>query len=150
MKSRRKNRLVTAITVLSLGAGVAASGAASAASVDHSATSPALLSCANTVVSKPRTFIISCGDGNSELTTTTWTSWTATRAVGKTTFGLNLCVPYCAASKMTFFSNSTVTLTAPERTKHGVLYSDLVVSYVLHGTKKSFALSWKGSTGYAS
>lgn len=127
---------------------IASAGARPAAPRAASIGRVKLLSCTGKPVVKPATFVISCGDGNSELTATHWTSWTSSRAVGTTRFGLNLCNPYCAASKMSYFPDSVVRLTAPTSTKHGELYSDLVVTYKLHGKTKSFSFSWRGDPSF--
>ncbi len=115
-----------------------------------SATTPPvkLLSCTNTEVFKPTSFVISCADANSELTATHWSTWNASSATGTTRFALNLCVPYCAASKMSYFPKSTVRLADPVTTKHGRLFSSLVVRYQLKGKSKTFSFSWKGDPSF--
>lgn len=108
------------------------------------------LTCLNKTVVRPRSFIISCADANSELTRTHWRSWSATKAVGTTRFGLNLCNPYCAASRVQFFPESRAIFSAPMHTKHhGWLFSSLVVTYKLHGKTKRFSLSWKGTPAFS-
>jgi hypothetical protein len=57
-------------------------------------------------------------------------------------------VPYCAASKMSYFPKSTVRLTDPVTTKHGRLFSSLVVRYELEGKSKAFNFSWKGDPSF--
>lgn len=111
-------------------------------------TATTVLTCSGKPVARPATFVISCADGNSELTATRWSSWSATAAAGTTRFGLNLCNPYCAASKMTFFPDSTVRLSAPKATKHGRLFSKLVVTYQLHGKSETFPFSWSGDPSF--
>jgi len=108
-----------------------------------------MLTCAGKTVVKPVGFVISCADANSELTATHWTSWNARGAVGTTRFGLNLCIPYCAASRMSYFPRSTVRLSAPVPTKHGRLFSKLVVAYRLHGKTRKFDFSWVGIPAFA-
>ena len=96
--------------------------------VSSGASTPAatkLLTCSDTTVSRPSNFVISCADANAALSATHWTTWNATSAVGTTDFVLNLCKPYCAASKRTNFYNSSVRLSAPVTTKHGRLFSKL-------------------------
>jgi hypothetical protein len=68
--------------------------------------------------------------------------------VGTTRFALNLCTPYCAASKMSYFPHSTVRLTRPVATKHGRLYSRLVVHYLLKGKATTFSFSWSGDPSF--
>jgi hypothetical protein len=121
-----------------------------------SAVSPALakggvarmLTCRGSSVVKPTSFVITCADGNTELTSTHWTSWSATGATGTTTFGINLCKPYCAASPMTFLPKSRVRLSAPEVTKNGKFFSSLVVNYTLHGKATTYRFSWRGDPSF--
>src|SRR5690242_2708563 len=101
-----------AITGLTLGlAGPA--HAAPAASAQHSTTlrsttlqSATLQSTTLAVVSdcpgqpalvRPRTFILTCADGNAYFGKLSWTSWTPGLASAKGTLVLNDCTPYCAA-----------------------------------------------------
>ncbi len=91
-----------AITGLTLGlAGPA--HAAPAASARHSTT---LRSTTLAVVFdcpgqhalvRPRTFILTCADGNAYFGKLSWTSWTPGLASAKGTLVLNDCTPYCAA-----------------------------------------------------
>jgi peptidoglycan/LPS O-acetylase OafA/YrhL len=102
-----------------------------------------LLSCVRTTVVQPSSFIISCADGYIELTKAHWTSWSQSVASGTTDFGMNRCVPSCAASPMTFFPHSRVRLSRPITTKFGSVFSSLVVHYKLAGREKTFSFSWK-------
>jgi hypothetical protein len=134
--------------VLSATAGAAAAGAASPAKVSPSL--PGVLNCKNKVVVRPSTLVLACADYNAELTKTHWATWGATRGSGTTDFGLNLCVPYCAASKVSFFPGSKVQVSAPVMTKHhGHLFSKLVVTYKLKGKTHQYSMSWKGTPQYA-
>ena len=106
-----------------------------AASAASAATLPHLRTCAGANVVKPKgVFTLSCADANAQLDHTTWKTWSATSATGTTTFGLNLCVPYCAASKMSFFADSTVKL---DRVRHG-RFTRVTVHYLLKGKTKVF------------
>jgi hypothetical protein len=107
-----------------------------------------ILTCTGTTVSRPSNFVISCADANAALTKTHWSTWNANNATGTTRFALNLCVPYCAASKMSYFPNSTVRLSAPVMAKHGRLFSKLVVRYSLRGKIVSFSFSWAGDPSF--
>ncbi len=102
----------------------------------------------DTTVVRPTSFVITCADGNASLTATHWSTWSASGAVGTTRFALNLCTPYCAASKMSYFPHSTVRLTRPVATKHGRLYSRLVVHYLLKGKATTFSFSWSGDPSF--
>jgi hypothetical protein len=106
-----------------------------AASTASAATLPHLRTCAGANVVKPKgAFTLSCADANSQLDHTAWKTWTSTSATGTTTFGLNLCTPYCAASKMSFFPHSSVKL---DRARNG-RFTRVTVHYVLHGKTKTF------------
>jgi hypothetical protein len=107
-----------------------------------------LLTCADTTVSRPSSFVISCADANSALSATHWSTWSANSATGSTRFALNLCQPSCAASKMSYFPNSVVRLSAPVSTKHGRLFSRLQVRYLLRGKLTSFSFSWTGDSNF--
>ena len=143
--------VATVSSALLLGALPAGASTRSASEGAGSAAAPvtALWSCTGRRVVEPTEFVISCADANSELTSTRWTSWTATRATGTTRFGLNLCVPYCAASPMSYFPNSTVVASRPEATRHGELFSSLTVTYELKGRMKTFSFSWAGTPAFA-
>ena len=107
-----------------------------------------ILTCTNTTVSRPSNFVITCADANAALTKTHWTTWNAKGATGTTRFALNLCNPYCAASKMSYFPNSTVRLSAPVTAKHGRLFSKLVVRYIYRGKTDSFSFTWTGDPSF--
>ena len=107
-----------------------------------------LLGCTGKSVVEPKSFVISCADGNAMLTKTRWSAWTSSGAKGTTTFAINLCNPYCAASRTSFFPNSLVTVSGPVSTKHGVLFSSLVVTYRINHKLATFPMSWKGDPSF--
>ncbi|HEY5266892.1 MAG TPA: hypothetical protein VIJ40_08775 [Acidimicrobiales bacterium] len=111
-------------------------------------TKAGIITCQGISVVEPRSFVITCADANSELTKTHWSTWTSTGASGTTTFAMNLCTPYCAASPMSYFPNSHVTLSAPVATKHGKLFSLMTVRYMLHAHAKTYRFSWKGDPSF--
>jgi hypothetical protein len=142
--------LLTAGTV----AGIALSAGGSSP-LRHGATRPLAVgtdakawTCQGNEIVRPRNFVLSCADDNAQLTQTKWTSWSGSGAVGVTTFGLNLCKPYCAASKMSYFPNSRVTFSAPVNTSHGKLFSLVTVRYRLGGKVAKFQLSWQGDPSF--
>ena len=114
------------------------------------AKSPAvkILTCDGATLAKPSNFVISCADANAALTNTHWTTWNSRGATGITRFALNLCNPYCAASPISYFLKSTVRLSAPVMTKHGRLFSKLVVRYIYRGKAKAFSFSWAGDPSF--
>ena len=46
---------------------------------------------------RPKSFILTCADGNAYFAKLAWTSWTPGLASAKGTLVLNDCTPYCAA-----------------------------------------------------
>ena len=48
---------------------------------------------------RPKSFILTCADGNAYFAKLAWTSWTPGLASAKGTLVLNDCTPYCAAGK---------------------------------------------------
>jgi len=46
---------------------------------------------------RPKSFILTCADGNAYFSKLSWTSWTPGLASAKGTLVLNDCTPYCAA-----------------------------------------------------
>ncbi len=112
------------------------------------ASTPRILTCTGTTVTRPSNFVISCADANAALTKTHWSTWNTKGAIGTTRFALNLCEPSCVASKMSYFANSTVRLSAPVTAKHGRLFSKLVVRYFYRGKTASFSFSWTGDHSF--
>ena len=159
-RRQRRRRLkflalaLSAVVVAGLVVGVThrafASSANGGAPVGALATgaSAKVVTCQGATVARPTTLIISCADANTQLTKTRWSTWTATRAVGTTTFAVNLCKPYCAASKMSYFPGSTVQFSRPLTTTHGRLFSLVVVHYTMNGRAKVFRFSFKGETSF--
>jgi hypothetical protein len=128
-----RNHLALALALPALAAAVVASPAAAGSSL------PKLLSCAGTPLLRPTgTVVLSCADANSELRSTHWLSWTASSATGRTDFGVNLCTPDCAASRIRFFADSTVRLEDPSSTAKGRLFTRAVITYKLNGKAKTF------------
>ena len=125
------------MTRLALIAAVATATLAATASA--STSPPRILDCGGKALVRPTgTLVLSCADANSELRKTRWTSWGRASAVGTTDLGLNLCDPNCAASKMSFFPHSRVRLSGVKRTKLGLLFTRVTVSYLLHGKTRVF------------
>ena len=111
-------------------------------------TNAKVLTCQGTEVARPRNYIITCADAYTQLTDTHWTRWTSKGAAGTTTFAMNLCKPYCAASKMTYYPNSAVSFTSPVTTKHGSLFSLLTVRYHSGGHSRVFHFSYRGDPSF--
>jgi hypothetical protein len=155
---RRRMRWIGLAAAVVLTAGVVAGVAYGVSGpTSHSGTSvPSLavgasakvLTCQGADVVRPRNYIITCADAYTQLTNTHWTRWTSKSAVGTTTFAMNLCKPYCAASKMTYYPNSAVSFTSPVTTKHGSLFSLLTVRYQSGGRSHVFHFSYRGDPSF--
>jgi hypothetical protein len=154
---RRKLRWMAVVMAMVLTAGVVAGvtyGAGGSTARGHGSvpplalTSAKVLTCQGTDVVRPRNYIITCADAYTQLTKTHWTTWTSKSATGTTTFAMNLCKPYCAASKMTFYPHSAVSFTSPVATKHGSLFSLLTVRYESGGRPHVFHFSYRGDPSF--
>ncbi|MFG3102111.1 hypothetical protein ACGFZL_16545 [Streptomyces sp. NPDC048182] len=77
------------------------SAASAAPAAQHTAArqtrTPVVVDCAGRPEVRPAAFVVACGDGNSRLTSLTWSRWDTGGAVGRGTNALNDCKPYCAA-----------------------------------------------------
>lgn len=155
---RRRMRWIGVVAIVVFTAGVAASvayGVSGPASHGGNSvpplatkTSAKVLTCLGADVVRPRNYTITCADDNTQLTNTHWSQWSSTKAVGTTTFAMNLCKPYCAASKMSYFPNSAVSFTSPIATKHGTLFSLLTVRYRMGGRAHVFHFSFRGDPSF--
>ena len=135
-----------AVTFAAMGFGVNSAGSSA---VKPNATPPVVvgssatvLTCSGAAVVRPRTLIVACADANTSLQSTHWSTWGSAGASGTTTFAMNLCTPYCAASPLSHFPHSSVTLSAPISSRHGTYFSSLVVRYRQGSTWKTFTFAW--------
>ena len=133
---RYRRRLVGVIALAFVGV---TSGESFAAGVTPGSTSKTagIMSCAQAVVVKPSSFVISCADGNSYLQKIKWGKWTSTSANATATYTENNCTPYCAAGKFINYT-AKVTLSAVRSTKSGKLFTKLYVAYRAGNKTKSF------------
>jgi hypothetical protein len=60
---------------------------------------PVIVSCANKLQVRPKSYLLSCGDGSAGLTRLRWSSWTAGEATASGNFAFNTCTPNCAQGK---------------------------------------------------
>lgn len=127
-------------TTLAVGAAaLALAPADAAAKAQQPARLPGVLNCKGRAQTRPRgAFVLACADGNALIEHTSWSAWTAKEAKGTTTFGLNLCKPYCAASSVSFFPHSAVRLYAARETTSGPVFTRAKILYELHGKRRSF------------
>jgi hypothetical protein len=94
-----------------------------------------LLTCSGKAVFKPASYVIFCADANGILEKIEWLSWGTASAHARATYSANNCRPNCAAGKFVNYA-ATATLSAPKRTKYGVLFSELLVRYESGGKAK--------------
>ncbi|MGW2385602.1 hypothetical protein [Streptomyces sp. NPDC001658] len=65
--------------------------------VTPAAADPVLVDCFWKPLVRPADFMLACGDGNSRLTSLTWSRWDADAAMARGRNVVNDCEPYCAA-----------------------------------------------------
>jgi predicted nucleic acid-binding Zn ribbon protein len=100
-----------------------------------------LLECDGRAVVRPTNFVIACGDGNTAVTNTHWMSWSSTIATGTTTFVVNLCVPYCAASPFTTIKGARIELFHPVKRRSVSYFTSIVVRYTLNGRAQQYRIT---------
>lgn len=104
----------------------------SACSGASEAVQARVYTCDDKTVLKPADYVLACGDGNASLDGVAWTSWTNSKAVGVGTYRANDCEPFCAVGHFHSYRGSVV-MDQPVRTKEGLLFSRLVVTFVGKG-----------------
>ncbi len=150
-RQRRIRRTLAGLASFALvgaAVGVAVGSAGSSATKSNATpsafagTGAKVLTCSGASVVRPRTLVVSCADANTSLQSIHWATWGAGGASGTTTFAINLCTPYCAASPMSYFPHSSVTLSAPVASRAGTYFSRLEVRYTQGSTVKTFRFAW--------
>jgi hypothetical protein len=68
------------------------------------------MDCANDPVARPKTFVLSCGDGSDRLVRLHWHHWRRGQALGHGIQSVNSCTPDCVHGSYTRY-RVTVTLT---------------------------------------
>jgi hypothetical protein len=89
---------------------------------------------------RPKDFVISCADANTELRALHWQSWTTSGATGSATYRYNDCTPYCAAGHF-HDDPATVALSGPAHEAHGLEFTSLVLHYKDAGKTKALTFS---------
>jgi hypothetical protein len=110
-----------------LAAGAAQPAGASSAAATG-APPPRVLTCGGKPVTKPRIYVLTCADAYTYFDTIHWTSWGATSATAKATYVNNTCTPNCVAGHFVRYP-TTLTLSKPEKTKYGYLFSAIHYTY---------------------
>jgi hypothetical protein len=126
-----KRAAVLIAIVLSVVATGCASASASTHATDTALTQPifseqtVVLNCLYKQQTSPRSFILTCADGNDVLAHLHWVSWGPTAAFATGIEQINDCTPYCAAPAAKFINYPVlVNLWRPEPLPHhpGTLY----------------------------
>jgi len=95
------------------------------AAISAFAASPLKITNCNQASSRPKSFTLACGDGNTVLKGLKWSSFGGATAQAKGTFTINLCEPNCAAGKAASFP-VTVKASDPRNCKGGLRVYDKV------------------------
>lgn len=90
---------------------------------------PKVLQCSGATASRPRNYVLSCADANSELEMIHWSSWTVRHATAHGRYAFNDCTPYCAAGRWVSYP-ATIRFTAPLSTHAGSLFGEVTIEYV--------------------
>jgi hypothetical protein len=89
---------ITGLTLGLAGSAHAAPDGPAASPAQGSTTLAVVFDCPGQhALVRPRSFILTCADGNAYFAKLSWTSWTPGLASAKGTLVLNDCTPYCAA-----------------------------------------------------
>lgn len=132
-------RFVSVIALATLGA-TAVETLSANATASSTPKAAGVMGCAQAVIVKPTSFVISCADGNSYLQKIKWSSWSSTSAKGTATYTENNCTPYCAAGKFINYP-AKVMLSVVRSTKSGMLFTKLFVAYRTGAGTKSFTFA---------
>jgi hypothetical protein len=89
--------IAAAVCATSPSASAAGRSERTAVAVAARTSVPVTVSCASQAQTRPRQYILECGDGYPYLTGLSWAAWGSSSAFADGSFVLNDCVPYCAA-----------------------------------------------------
>jgi hypothetical protein len=109
-------------------AALAAALVLAALAMSAAATTPLKITNCNKAVSRPKTFTLTCGDGNTYLKGMSWSSFGGSTAVGKGTFVTNTCNPNCSAGKNVSYPVS-VKATSSKKCSGATVYRKLSLTF---------------------
>jgi hypothetical protein len=140
----RSMRLPVVLAVAALAVPALGSGPAAAAGTAPRAAAPVLTGCDGATVTRPRSYVLACGDGNTALERLRWGDWGTATAHATGAESVNLCHPNCADGKLRAFG---VTVTASRlRSGH---YERLVIRFTGarapgYGASQTYAVGRSG------
>ena len=115
-RGRFTSAIIPALAASAVALGLAAGTGPATAATSHPTARPVTAHTSQTVVFnclkhaqvRPKSFVLTCADGNDYLTGLSWSSWTPTVATATGKQLVNDCVPYCARGK--FHSYATMAI----------------------------------------
>jgi hypothetical protein len=119
--------LVTTLAVAALSAAALAAPPAATAAATGAAP-PRVLTCAGKPVVKPSSYVLTCADAYTYFDQIHWASWGTASATATATYVENTCTPTCVAGRFVRYP-ATLTLSKPEKTKYGELFSAIHYTY---------------------
>lgn len=132
-------RTAVAVTCIAAAASLGAMLAAPAEAAPSGQTR--VIAACKSPAYKPKQYILTCADANTEIRHASYSSWSANAASGRGTFYYNTCRPDCAAGT---FKHHPVTFSLDRvRSVHGQrLFTRMYVSYA--GLTETFFLPTSG------
>lgn len=131
-----------AVGCASIATAAAALSAPAAAGTAAAASHTRVISSCSSAHYKPKSYVLTCADGYTQIKHVTYASWTSSGAEGKGKYVYNTCKPYCAAGT---FKHHPVTFSLGRvRHVHGQrLFTRMYVSYA--GLTETFQLPTSGN-----
>jgi len=105
---------------------------AGAVAIGHASALPKVMTCAGKTVTRPSSYIITCADGYTYLSSIHWTIWSPGGARATATYTTNTCTPSCVAGKNVHYP-ANVSLSQARSTTSGRLFTELGVAYTAGG-----------------
>lgn len=137
MKSARAMAMslpITSIAVFAFLASWSASGVGASVSRTVMASTTKIQPCVGHATTKPKVYVITCADANTEIRSMTWKTWSSNIALGTGTYEYNTCTPTCVAGH-NVNDPATVTLSKPKVGSSGSVFSQMTVKYQAPKTK---------------
>lgn len=123
IKSFGITAVVLIATVSSTSTSVFASSSQSSAS-----SSTKIQPCIGNAQVRPKSYVISCADANTEVSALHWAAWTKTGAHATGKYNFNTCTPSCVAGK-SISDTASIVLSSPKNSGSGRVFSQMLVKY---------------------